>query len=284
MGVGLQETTFARGMDTVLSALDADGGVIVHDFIPADVLGEFRADMRMSARDRRLGTVAPYQKVADFWGDRTMRFTRLASRSRAFLEILGHTGFLEVADHLLLPHCKSYWMNTGQMMILAPGQQQQALHRDSENWWSITSPDGIEATVSCMFAIEDFTMDNGATRVVPGSHRWNDYEIDDVEPDRITQAVMPAGSGMIYTGRVLHGGGANLTDDTWRWGLHVSFVLGWLTPEEASPLGAPWELVKDQPEHIQQLLGWRSTTVGTGGGRLWTVDYEDVPVGLDLIG
>jgi len=93
---------------------------------------------------------------------------------------------------------------------------------------------------------------------------------------------MPAGSGMIYTGQVLHGGGANQTTDTWRWGLHVSYVVGWLTPEEAGPLGTPWALVRHQPESVQQLLGWRATTFTEGGGRLWTVDYEDVPVGLGL--
>ena len=72
-------------------------------------------------------------------------------------------------------------------------------------------------------------------------------------------AVMPAGSALIYTGRVLHGGGENRSA-TRRWGLHVSFVLGWLTPEEAVPLTVPWALVQDEPEHVQQLLGWRSTT------------------------
>ena len=207
--------------------------------------------------------------------------SRASRLDRAFFDILGHPGYLEVADRLLLPNCQNYWMNTGQMMILAPGQPAQELHRDAENWWSITRPDGPELTLSAMFALEDFTPENGATHVVPGSHRWDDYERA-ARPDETTQAAMPAGSGMIYTGRVIHGGGANTTEN-WRWGLHLSFVLGWLTPEEALPLGTSWEHVRDQPERIQQLLGWRSTTVVGDGGRLWTVDYEDVPVGLGLV-
>src|SRR5262249_46378892 len=99
----------------------------------------------------------------------------------------------------------------------------------------------------------------------------------------VTQAVMPAGSGMLYTGKTLHGGGKNATTDVWRWGLHISFVLGWLVPEEASPVGVGWDRVRDRPQRIQQLLGWRGSTMkDTGGGRLWTVDYEDIPVALDL--
>lgn len=277
MGARLQETTFADGTDAVLAALDADGGVIVHDFISADVLTELRADMQAAAEGQHFGTVSSNENIQGFWGAKTMRFTRLASRSRAFLDVLTHEGFLDIADQLLLPSCKSYWMNTGQMMILAPGQPAQDLHRDGENWWRVLSPTGFEVTISCMFPLEDFTIENGATHVVPGSHRWDDYERQ-AQPDEVTQAVMPAGSGMLYTGRVLHGGGAN-TSEAWRWGLHVSFVVGWLTPEEASPLGTPWDVVRDQPERVQQLLGWRC---GADGGRVWTVDYEDIPEALGL--
>ena len=94
---------------------------------------------------------------------------------------------------------------------------------------------------------------------------------------------MPERSGMIYTGRVLHGGGANVTDDVFRYGLHLSYLLGWLTPEEASPLGVDWEVVADLPERTQRLLGWRcSGSNDRYGARLWTVDYEDVPHGLGL--
>jgi ectoine hydroxylase-related dioxygenase (phytanoyl-CoA dioxygenase family) len=281
VAVELQETTFRGGTEPVLAALADDGGVIVHDFIEPAVLAEFRADMQRVASTRHLGTVSGSDAVEFFWGRHTMRFTRLAARSRAFLDILGHEGFLDVADCLLLPSCRSYWMNTGQMMILAPGQPGQILHRDAGNWPHLGQRDSVEVTVSCMFAIEDFTADNGATQVVPGSQLWDDYDRYPA-PDEITQAVMPAGSGMIYTGRVMHGGGANTTPDVWRWGLHVSFVLGWLTPEEALPLGTPWEVAREHSERMQQLLGWRSTSLAGGVGRLWTGDYEDVPVGLEL--
>jgi ectoine hydroxylase-related dioxygenase (phytanoyl-CoA dioxygenase family) len=132
-----------------------------------------------------------------------------------------------------------------------------------------------------MFAITDFTAEVGATNVVPGSNNWTDFTRP-AETHEVAQAVMPAGSGMIYTGRVLHGGGANVTRDQWRFGLHLSYLAGWLTPEEAGPLATPWESVQHLNERAQRLLGWRCSPANDHASRLWTVDYEDIPVGLGL--
>lgn len=266
----------------VLNVLDRDGGVIVDGMIPAEVLAALRVDMEHAAAGHAPGTRAGDASVAAFWGATTKRFTRLATRSDAFVELLLHPLLLGVADALLLPHCTQYWMNTGQMMIIGPGERAQVIHRDADNWRSMNRPEGFEVTVSCMFAISEFTAELGATRVVPGSHRWDDFER---RPDaaQTVPAEMSAGSGLIYTGRVLHGGGANITTDGWRFGLHLSFVLGWLTPEEAGPLGTPWEVARRLPPRAQQLLGWRCYPASDHDAtRLWTVDYEDVPVGLSL--
>ena len=266
----------------VLRVLEQDGAVIVAGMIAPDLLATFREDMEHAAEAFDSGTRSGDAKVQRFWGGATKRFTRLAARSDAFVQILLHPTMLAMADALLLPNCGSYWMNTGQMMIIGPGEPAQVLHRDADNWRTMNRPDGFEVTVSCMFAITDFTAELGATLVVPGSHRWTDFARV-AEPDEIGQAVMPAGSGMIYTGRAMHGAGANITSDGWRFGLHVSYVLGWLTPEEAGPLGIDWPSAAQLPEHAQQLLGWRCYTAGgTDSTRLWTVDYEDVPVGLGL--
>ena len=267
----------------VLAVLGSDGAVIVDGLLAPDVLARFREDMEQAAESFGAGTRSGDATVAHFWGDVTKRFTRLAARSDAFAEILLHPTMLAVADALLLRSCSSYWMNTGQMMIIGPGEAAQALHRDADNWRTMNRPDGFEVTISCMFAVTDFTAEVGATRVVPGSNQWSDFSRM-ATPGEVTQAVMTAGSGMIYTGRALHGAGANVTTDQWRFGFHLSYVLGWLTPEEAGPLGVDWETVSGLPERAQQLLGWRCYSAGgSDSTRLWTVDYEDVPVGLGLI-
>jgi ectoine hydroxylase-related dioxygenase (phytanoyl-CoA dioxygenase family) len=279
---GLQHLDAPAADADVLAALDRDGAVIVEGLLDADLLARFRNDMEEAAASFEPGTRTGGATVQRFWGSATKRFTRLAARSTAFTEILLHPTMLAVADALLLPNCGSYWMNTGQMMIIGPGEPAQVLHRDADNWRTMNRVDGFEVTVSCMFAVTDFTAEVGATRVVPGSHRWPDFGRA-AEPEEVVQAVMPAGSGMLYTGRAMHGAGANVTADEWRFGLHVSYVLGWLTPEEAAPLGVDWPSVSRLSPRAQQLLGWRCYTAGgTDSTRLWTVDYEDVPVGLGL--
>ena len=277
----LHEHANTDGTAPLLEALTLDGAVIVHDLVDPALLAALNDDLRESAEGRPVGTTAPSAPLQQFWGDRTMRFTQLPERSTAFRRLLTNPTFLAVADALLLPHCASYWLNTGQAIFLAPGETHQWLHRDADNWSRINRPDGPELTVSCMIAIDDFTEDNGATRVVPGSHTWPDFARRPDPSDLTVQALMPAGSGLIYTGRAIHGGGENRSS-TWRRGLHISFVVGWLTPEEAVPLGVSWATVRNEPVRVQQLLGWRSTTLNEGGGRLWTVDYDDVPVGLGL--
>jgi ectoine hydroxylase-related dioxygenase (phytanoyl-CoA dioxygenase family) len=267
---------------SILSTLHADGAVIVDQLLSADLLARFSADMQTAAATFQSGTRSSDTDVQRFWGNSTKRFTRLAHRSAAFIDILLHPTLLAVADALLLPHCGDYWMNTGQMMIIGPGEAAQVLHRDADNWRTMNQPDGFEVTVSCMFAITDFTEAVGATRVIPSSNRWADFSTRPPISDTIA-AEMTAGSGMIYTGRTLHGAGANVTNDRWRFGLHLSYVLGWLTPEEAGPLGVDWQVAAGLPERAQRLLGWRCYNAAPGDAtRLWTIDYEDVPVGLGL--
>lgn len=280
--VALQQVTKADGAEAVLDALARDGGVIVRDMIAPDVLTAFRADMETAAASHRVGTVSDNPSVQRFWGRTTQRFTRLAHRSPAFVDILTDPFYLAVADGLLLPNCTDYWMNTGQMMIIGPGEKAQWIHRDSDNWPMMCRREAPEVTVSCMYAITDFDAEVGATQVVPGSHLWDDYSRKPL-PEEICQAVMPAGGGMIYTGRVLHGGGANTTTDRWRFGLHLSYLLGWLTPEEAGPLATPWETAQHLPRRAQELLGWHSIgNRNPAASRMWTVDYEDVTDGLGL--
>lgn len=278
----LEQVTKADGVQAVLELLDRDGAVIVRDFLDPDLRKRFHADMMRHAAGHRAGSVADNEAVRTFWGERTTRFTRLAHRSPAFIDILTDPFYLSVTDEVLLSKASDYWMNTGQMMIIGPGEKAQWIHRDADNWPTLCTPDGFEVTLSCLFAITEFTAEVGATRVVPGSHKWTDYGRKP-EPHEICQAVMPAGAGVLYTGRVLHSGGANTTADQFRYGLHLSYVLGWLTPEEALPLGVSWDEVRGMSEVAQRLLGWRcSGSDDRYAARLWTVDYEDVPVGLDL--
>ena len=134
--------------------------------------------------------------------------------------------------------------------------------------------DDRELTISCMFALSDFRKDNGATAVQPGSQRVASGVRREAADDFETvYAEMPAGSGMIYTGKVIHGAGQNITDEL-RYGLHVSFVVGWLRPEEASPLMVDQQRAASLPQRARELLGY-SSYYSERGGRTWLVDFED---------
>jgi len=270
-----------NSLTEILAVLAQDGGVIVHNMLSPQVVANLLSELAPQSETSQVGPKSSNENVNHFWGQQTKRFTRLAQRSQTFAdEVLVHPILTGVADELLKPYCASYWMNTGQMMIVMPGGAPQYMHRDSDDWPAMCSPTAPPCQISCMFALSDFTTENGATRVAPGSHLWSDYSRQATD-DEITQAVMPAGSGMIYLGKTLHSAGANKTESEARFGMHLSYVLGWLTPEEAGCLGVTEDRAKTFTKQQQQLLGYRCYDASDlNGGRLWTVDYEDVPVGL----
>ena len=118
-----------------------------------------------------------------------------------------------------------------------------------------------------MIALVDFTAENGATRVVPGSHHWPDRQLTPLEqaqqhppdPALIAVAEMRAGSAVVYTGGTIHGGGAN-TSTTPRRGAHLSYCLGWLRTEENNYLSVPPAVAAGLPRAAQELLGYALTT------------------------
>ena len=182
--------------------------IIVHNMLSPQVVANLLSELAPQSETSQVGPKSDNENVNHFWGQQTKRFTRLAQRSQTFAdEVLVHPILTGVADELLKPYCASYWMNTGQMMIVMPSGNPQYMHRDSDDWPKMCSPTSEVCQVSCMLALSDFTVENGATRVAPGSHLWSDYKREATESE-ITQAVMPAGSGMIYTGKVLHSAGA----------------------------------------------------------------------------
>jgi ectoine hydroxylase-related dioxygenase (phytanoyl-CoA dioxygenase family) len=259
----------------VMAAYDADGGVIVRDLLSDDARLAIVDDLSAGLEDIAPGSKSGMDLWETFHGRNTVRFCGLAARSRAFVDhALLNPVFTAVTDELLLANGADYWLNTGQVMAIGPGEPAQYLHRDENNWPEAVAADR-EITVSCLFALSDFTRENGATVVVAGSQRRPPGLVRGAEasPDEIAYAEMPAGSGLIYSGKVIHGAGANTTGD-WRYGMHVSFVVGWLRPEEASPLVVDRDRAASLPERARELLGWGSYH-SEGGGRTWLVDFED---------
>jgi ectoine hydroxylase-related dioxygenase (phytanoyl-CoA dioxygenase family) len=144
-------------------------------------------------------------------------------------------------------------------------------------WAHFPQPHG-EIQLASMIALDDFRLENGATRIVPGSHRWARGRAP--QEHEIADAVMPAGSAAIYLGSTIHGAGANSTQSEWRPGLHISYVLGWLRTEENNYLAVPPEIARTLPRKAQEVLGYAvHDAIASGGGYLGMVGLRD-PVDL----
>ena len=127
------------------------------------------------------------------------------------------------------------------------------------SWFGYTCRARIRSCqLASVIALVDFTAENGATRVVPGSHRWDWERMP--EAHEFAMAAMPAGSAVIYLGSTLHGGGPNTTANQWRRGMHLSYVLGWLRTEENHYLATPPAIARTLPRQAQELLGYAGTT------------------------
>ena len=257
--------------DKLWEAIDTAGGVIVDDFVPKDLFAQLQDELMPL-----VGTHSPgcNDDAHDFWKDfhgrETKRITGLAGRSDGWVQLLCDPLFRALGDHYLEPN--GYWLNTGQLICIGPAETPQMLHRDEGNWPGAINP-SEEITVTAIFALTDFSEENGATVVIPGSNLWTDFS-QAATPDRMRRAVMRAGSALLYSGKIIHGGGANTTANEWRVGLHAGFCRGWLRSEENHQLTTTLEQARRMPEHVQRLLGFRSFSQPMGG-RLGLLDYED---------
>jgi len=233
--------------EAVVAALRRDGAAIVRDQVAPEIADVVLRELRPHFDEQ--GTASQN----DFNGYKTLRLSCVLAESRTSAELIGHPRVLEVADSILLRHCKTYQVGSTTAIEIWPGEAAQVLHRD-DGIYPI-SVAGMELQVSAMWSLQDFTLENGATRVIPGSHR----RLEPYRPKEadVCQAVMPKGSVLFYLGSTLHGGGANRSNAP-RAGLINTYSLGWLRPEVNHVLTLPRDLVDSYPEHIRRLMGYQS--------------------------
>lgn len=158
---------------------------------------------------------------------------------------------VKCAETFLAPFCERIQLHLTQIIRLKPGQGKQLIHRDRWAWGKRLHD--IEPQFNTMWAMTDFTQENGATQVVSGSLDWPDDR--KAKPEEISQAVMSAGSVLLYTGGVFHGGGENRSTDD-RIGVNLTYTLGWLRQEENQYLSCPPEIAREFSAEMQDMLGY----------------------------
>ena len=147
------------------------------------------------------------------------------------------------------------------MIKIFPGETSQPLHQD-DGHWPVPRPHQ-PFVLNTMFAIDPFTVENGGTTLVPGSH-LSDEPVD--QSAARTAVSMPAGSLLAWDGATWHGGGAN-TSCQERLGLNINYNVGWLRQQENQFVSIPPAEVLSRPERLQRLLGYQHHRVLGAIGR-----------------
>ncbi|MCB1692152.1 MAG: phytanoyl-CoA dioxygenase family protein [Pseudomonadales bacterium] len=230
--------------DEILQCIERDGAVIVKDLATPDDIATFRRELD------------PYMEATeagrdDFSGRATTRTGALVARSAKAREMIMNPKILEAANKFLSPYCQRIQLHLTQIIRLKPGQGAQTIHRDRWAWGRYLK--GVEPQFNTIWAVTDFTAENGATQVVPGSSDWPDNR--QAKPEEVCQAIMTAGSVLIYTGSVFHGGGENRSNAD-RIAANLTYTLGWLRQEENQYLSCPPELAAQFSPELQDMLGY----------------------------
>jgi ectoine hydroxylase-related dioxygenase (phytanoyl-CoA dioxygenase family) len=250
---GLQHLPASASREDVLKVLAEDAAVIIDGLMTPDLLSRVRTE------------IMPYVEATptgrdDFTGRLTTRTGALVARSPACRELVMDKLINAATAGFLAPYCDRYQLHLTQVIRIQPGQGAQVLHRDRLAWGGYLQR-SIEPQLNMIWAVTDFTHENGATRVVPGSHLWEDGRR--AHEDEITYAEMKAGSVILYTGSVIHSGGANVSGAD-RTGINITYSLGWLRQEENQYLSCPPEIAASLPADLQRLIGYSMGSYALG--------------------
>lgn len=241
--------------DDVAAALLEDGAAIIERAVSERTCAQLRDELAPWIEKTPAG-------ADEFSGRTTRRTGALLARSRASQELIAHPLVLDTVDKTLWPNKTTFQLHLTQAITIGPGSPAQQLHRDQWCFDFFEFPDDVQVEVGTMWALDEFTEANGATRVALGSHR-EQVDLKNAGSFSTVPAEMPPGSIVLYTGRTVHGGGANTTDDD-RIGINVDYAVGWLRQEENQYLSVPLEVARELPEGIQRLMGYRHGAYALG--------------------
>ena len=218
-----------------------DGYVVVTGMMTPGRVQNARADLDRVLRTTRTGRNS-------FEGFGTQRIYALFAKTRVFDALATDRLLLGVLDQVL----GHYQLSAPVGICIGPGEKAQILHRD-DAIYPVPEPHP-PLVVNTMWPLDEFTAENGATRFIPGSHRWEPGR-QPTPADPVETAVMSPGSVMFYLGSLWHGGGANQTAAP-RLGVILEYAAGWLRQQENHCLAVPGDTVRQLPERLQELLGY----------------------------
>ena len=251
--MALERLPSSATADVVAAAIGRNGYAIVERVVAPALLDRARAELQPHLDATPFGP-------DDFAGRRTRRTGGLIARSATCRELVVHP-LVTGAVGKVLGHATSFQLHLTQVIAIGPGEPAQPIHRDQWAFDFFPFPNGYEVQCNTIWAMTDFTEENGATRIVSGSHREADRQ--EFGQDRTQPAEMPAGSVLFYTGALYHGAGANRSRDV-RCGLNVTYSVSWLRQEENQYLSVPAEIARTLPDDLLRLMGYRRGAYALG--------------------
>ena len=261
--------------------LERDGCVVLEDFVSKTLVKSINEELRPFIE-------ATMRSNSDFGGFKTTRTGALIARSPLCRELAIDPRIIGLVEGFLGPYANTFQLHLTQVIRVLPGEKAQMPHRDRWAWSQIPTPPEVEPKVNpvlarlmteiepqlnVMLALTDFTKENGATLVAPGSSQLPDDTQLPIEA--FIPAEMASGSVLIFTGSILHGAGANESEQD-RVGLNIDYTLGWLRQEDNQYLSCPPEIAKDLDPKLQELLGYAV------GGPSMGYFTPPLPAGEDL--
>jgi ectoine hydroxylase-related dioxygenase (phytanoyl-CoA dioxygenase family) len=239
----------------IANILQEDGCVVISGLASPETMDQIRSELEPY-------TTATREGDTDFLGHATRRTGALIARSPTARSLVTNPVILNVLDLALGDHGSTFQIDLTQLVDIGPGEPGQLIHRDQWSFDHYPFPTGFEAEIATMWAASEFTEEMGATRVIVGSHLWEEEPLE-VDPALSTGAVMKKGSVLVYYGSLYHGGGANKSQ-TRRIGINIGYSLAWLRQEENQYLACPPEVARTLPEGLLRLMGYQRGAVGLG--------------------
>jgi ectoine hydroxylase-related dioxygenase (phytanoyl-CoA dioxygenase family) len=245
--------------EELVRTIATEGYAIVDELAPVEVMDAIIAEM-----DEHIGgTAFGYDH---YLGKKTKRTGALIARSPSSHALLQHPLVLAACDGVM-SKASRFQLQLTQIISVFPGSPAQKLHQDETIWDFFPFPLDYQPQCSLLWALSDYTEENGATRIVPDSQdqKGRHYAYEDSLP-----AEMKRGSALFYTGKVFHGAGANNSHGV-RMALNATYCAGWLRQEENQYLTTPIEVARTLSDDMLKLMGYQMGCLGMGYVR----DFED---------
>lgn len=239
---GSQEKVPPELLDGALQAIERDGYVVFERLIPDAALDEIRAAVTPHFLDKTGRN--------NFEGFATKRLYAVIEKTLACNPLVDHPLVLGLLDRILEPN---YLLSQLQVIDIQPGEAAQPLHYD-DAFYPVPRP-RKPLGAATIFAIDPFTINNGATVVIPGSHAWGDRLPTDEEHASAKSVVMPPGSLLFFLGTTWHGGGQNRSSAP-RMCVTAQYCAPWCRQQENYALSISKARVKECSEHVQRMLGY----------------------------